>query len=131
MKYALLALPIFMLATPSFAADTSPAKLLQKYAAEAGVTPSAEKGKTFFLADHGTGKPKTPSCVTCHTRDPNKAGKTRTGKLIEPLAPKANATRFTDTAFVEKWFGRNCKSVVGRPCSASEKANMLAWLTKQ
>ena len=33
-----------------------------------------------------------------------------------------------DLAKTEKWFKRNCNDVVGRECSASEKANVLAWL---
>ena len=54
-----------------------------------------------------------------------------TGKTIQPLAPAANAQRFTDTAKVEKWFRRNCNDVVGRECSAQEKADILAWLSSQ
>ena len=40
-----------------------------------------------------------------------------------------NAARFTDSAFVEKWFGRNCDSVLGRACTAAEKADVIAWLS--
>ncbi len=131
MKTILLALSLAFLATPTMAQDTSPAKLIEKYSLEAGMSPSIEAVETFFLANHGTGKPKTPSCVTCHTGTPTKAGKTRTGKAIEPLAPSVNSSRFTDNAFVEKWFGRNCKSVLGRPCSSIEKANIIDWLVAQ
>ena len=81
-----------------------------------------------FLADHAGGKPDTPSCTTCHTPDPRGMGQARTGKTIEPLAPSANPARFTDSAQVEKWFGRNCDSVLGRPCTAAEKADIVAWL---
>jgi hypothetical protein len=31
-----------------------------------------------------------------------------------PLAPAFNPARFTNATKVEKWFGRNCKDVVGR-----------------
>jgi hypothetical protein len=51
-----------------------------------------------------------------------------TGKAIAPLAPAFNAERFSDAAKSEKWFRRNCGDVVGRECSASEKADLLAWL---
>ena len=51
-----------------------------------------------------------------------------TGKAIGALAPAANAERFTDAAKTEKWFRRNCKDVVGRECSAAEKADLLSWL---
>lgn len=52
-----------------------------------------------------------------------------TGKTIAPLAPAANPERFTDTAKVEKWFRRNCKDVLSRECTATEKADVLAYLT--
>jgi hypothetical protein len=51
-----------------------------------------------------------------------------TDKAIEPLAPAANAKRFTDSAKAEKWFRRNCKDVLARECTAAEKADVLAWL---
>jgi hypothetical protein len=51
-----------------------------------------------------------------------------TGKPIAALAPAFNAERFTDAAKVEKWFRRNCNDVVGRECTAAEKANVLSWL---
>ena len=45
------------------------------------------------------------------------------------MAPAFNAERFTDAAKVEKWFRRNCNDVVGRECTAAEKADVLAWLS--
>ena len=51
-----------------------------------------------------------------------------TGKAFHPLAPAANAERFTNAAKTEKWFRRNCNDVLGRECSAGEKADVLAWL---
>ncbi|WP_068117617.1 DUF1924 domain-containing protein [Tropicimonas marinistellae] len=127
MKY-LLVLPFALLASPAVAQSTSPADLLAQYSAEAGAEASAERGKELFMANHTGGKPDTPSCTTCHTADPKAAGQARTGKPIEPLAPSANPERFTDLKFVEKWFGRNCNSVLGRDCTAAEKADVLAWL---
>ena len=38
------------------------------------------------------------------------------------------ADRFTDVTRSEKWFRRNCNDVVGRECTAAEKADVLAWL---
>lgn len=110
------------------AAADSPASMLAGYAAEAGTTPSAERGRDFFLKDHTGGKPDTPSCQTCHTADPRAQGRTRAGKVIEPMAPSVNPRRFTDLAETEKWFGRNCNSVLGRACTAAEKADVIAWL---
>jgi hypothetical protein len=51
-----------------------------------------------------------------------------TGKPIAAMAPAFNAERFTDPAKTEKWFRRNCNDVIGRECSAGEKADVLAWL---
>ena len=126
---ALFLIPVALAAAPALAGDTSPAALMERYAAEAGTTPSAERGAAFFLAEHGGGEPETPSCATCHTADPTRAGKTRAGKAIEPLAPSANPARFTEVAQVEKWLGRNCRSVLGRECAPGEKADVIAWLT--
>ena len=123
-----LLIPLMMLAAPAMAQDTTPDALVARYSAEAGSDPSPDRGKALYLADHSGGKPDTPSCTTCHTDDPRGAGKARTGKAIEPMAPSANPARFTDSTKVEKWFGRNCDSVLGRPCTAGEKADIIAWL---
>ena len=44
------------------------------------------------------------------------------------LAPPSTRERFTDAAKSEKWFRRNCNDVIGRECTAAEKADVLAWL---
>lgn len=116
-------------AAPALAQDTSPARLITGYEAEAGKPADPAAGKALFLATHGTGKPDTPACTTCHTDNPRASGQTRTGKTIDPLAPSANPDRFTDVKKVEKWFGRNCDSVLGRACTAAEKADIIAWLS--
>jgi hypothetical protein len=60
---------------------------------------------------------------------PTQAGKhASTGKPIGALAPAFNSERFVETAKTEKWFRRNCNDVVGRECTAAEKADALAWL---
>src|SRR5689334_20373204 len=62
---------------------------------------SAERGKTFFETTHGA----QWSCASCHTRDPLGAGRhAATSKPIRPLAPAANAERFTSLGQAEKWF---------------------------
>ncbi|MBZ8133046.1 DUF1924 domain-containing protein [Afifella sp. IM 167] len=129
MKAHLLILPALLMASPAFAADTSPAELLARYSAEAGTAADPARGRELFLANHSGGKPETPSCTTCHTDDPRAAGKARTGKAIDPLAPSANPERLTDSAKVEKWLGRNCDSVLGRACTPGEKADIVAWLS--
>ncbi len=113
-------------AAGAHAAPTTPAEQLAAFQAAAGAKGDAARGQSFFTQQHG----KEWSCSSCHTATPTGAGKhANTGKAIEPLAPAANAQRFTDTAKVEKWFRRNCNDVLGRECSAGEKADVLAWLT--
>lgn len=69
------------------------------------------------------------ACASCHTDSPLAAGKhAKTNKEILPLAPAANAKRFTDAANVEKWFKRNCNDVLKRACSAQEKGDFMAYV---
>jgi mono/diheme cytochrome c family protein len=91
---------------------------------------SAKAGQDFFLASHDV-KPDTPSCSTCHTRNPAAMGQTRAGKAIDPMAVSANPDRFTDLAKVEKWFGRNCDTVLGRECTPQEKGNFATYMMSQ
>jgi hypothetical protein len=128
-------IPILLAATviSTFAyAAANPARqaIVDTYAKEAGITAfSAERGKAFFEATHIGGRPDTPSCTTCHGVSPRAAGQTRAGKAIDPMAVSRNPKRFTDPAFVEKWFTRNCDSVLGRPCTATEKGDVIAYLS--
>ncbi len=94
-----------------------------------GASFSAERGKALFMGRHTGGKPDTPSCTTCHGTNLRGMGRTRAGKPIEPMAVSANPNRFTDPAKVEKWFRRNCKSVLGRECTAREKGDVLTFLS--
>jgi hypothetical protein len=89
---------------------------------------SAERGARFFQSTHGNDW----SCASCHTANPAATGKhAKTGKTIAPLAPAANAERFTDLAVAEKWFRRNCNDVLGRTCTAQEKGDVLVYLAQQ
>jgi hypothetical protein len=102
----------------AFAADTA-----QNSANLAGF--SAQRGEVFFNNTHG----QDWSCSSCHTKDPRAVGKhAKTDKPIQPLAPAANAERFTSPAKVAKWFKRNCNDVVGRACTAQEKGDVLTYL---
>lgn len=49
----------------------------------------------------------------------------------EPMAISANPKRFTDMTEVEKWFDRNCNSVLGRACTPQEQGDVAAWLISQ
>ncbi len=110
--------------TPAWAA-TSPAEQMAGYVAQGGGPAQAARGQAFFTTKHG----KEWSCSTCHTATPTVDGKhASTGKVIAPMAPAFDAERFTDAAKTEKWFRRNCNDVVGRECTAAEKADFLAFL---
>ncbi|MBI3156531.1 MAG: DUF1924 domain-containing protein [Burkholderiales bacterium] len=106
-------------------AATTPAQMLAGYAAEAGRAPDAAGGQALFTSTHG----REWSCASCHGKPPTAGGRhASTGKTIAPLAPAFDAGRFTDPAKTEKWFRRNCGDVLGRSCTAAEKADLLAWL---
>lgn len=115
------------------AAAETPRQLIDAYTAEAaaqtaGFRPSAQRGGEFFARKFGVSE-KMPACVACHTESPAQMGRHAvTGKEIKPMAPVANAERFTDKAKAEKWFRRNCKEVVGRECNAAEKADVVEYL---
>ena len=103
----------------------TPRDLLGAYATQAGGPAQAARGQQLFTTRHG----REWSCSSCHGATPTAAGRhASTGKAIEPLAPAANAQRFTDAAKTEKWFRRNCNDVLGRECSPGEKADVMAWL---
>jgi cytochrome c peroxidase len=103
----------------------TPGEQLAAYSAQAGAPAQAARGQQLFTSKHG----KDWSCSTCHTATPTMEGKhASTGKPIGPLAPAFNPERFADAAKTEKWFRRNCNDVMGRECSAAEKADVLAWL---
>ncbi|MBI5660175.1 MAG: DUF1924 domain-containing protein [Nitrosomonadales bacterium] len=123
-----LALVVGLAAQPAFA--ETPDQVLAAFQKEAKSTPgfqgfSAASGENFFKAKHG----KEWSCASCHTDNPAAQGKhANTGKPIEPLAPSANAARFSDPAKIEKWFKRNCNDVLGRTCTVQEKGDVLSYL---
>jgi mono/diheme cytochrome c family protein len=116
-----------ILATVSGPAQAAtPAELLAGYTAQAGAPASAERGQEFFNKRFGR---EFENCAACHGASPLKSGKDLVSeKSIRPLAPAAHAARFTDKNRVDHQFRVNCKDVVGRECTAAEKADLLAWL---
>jgi cytochrome c553 len=112
---------------------STPSDLLVGYQSEAGrrsvgFQASSQRGARFFRQRFGQSA-RMPACASCHTDSPVQAGRhVVTDKAIKPLATAANAERFTDPAKVEKWFRRNCTEVVGRECSAAEKADFIAFV---
>lgn len=128
------ATPVLFAALCAAAAQAAtPAELLAGYRAEAarqvpGFQPDARRGAEFYARRFGVSE-KMPACASCHMEKPSLGGRhVVTDKAIKPLAPAANPARFTDLAKTEKWFGRNCKEVVGRACTPAEKADFVAFL---
>jgi hypothetical protein len=121
-----LAAAVAIVNLPLAARAATPSALLDGYRQAAGAAPSPTRGQQFFTQGHG----REWSCSSCHGAVPTATGRhASTGKPIAPLAPAADAGRFTDAAKSEKWFRRNCNDVVGRECTAAEKADVLAWLS--
>ncbi len=103
----------------------TPEALQAAYSAQAGTSADARRGEQLFTTAQG----REWRCASCHGALPTQAGRhAATGKPIAPLAPAFNPERFTDAAKTEKWFRRNCNDVLGRECSAAEKADVIAWL---
>lgn len=123
-RTAALTLGAAILLSPA-ARAAAPSELLAGYSAQAAAPAVAERGRQLFTTTHG----REWSCASCHGAVPTAAGKhASTGKPIAALAPAFNPERFTDAAKTEKWFRRNCNDVMGRACTAGEKADVMAWL---
>ena len=107
----------------------TPTELLAGLVADAAregtvVAPSSPRGETFFKTRRAEW-----SCASCHTADPRQEGRHAvTGKSIQPMAPSVEPARLTDRAKTDKWFRRNCRDVVGRPCTLAEQADVVAYL---
>jgi len=123
---------LFLAGTSSVFADT-PTSLIAGYAVEAaketpGFAPSAQRGYSFFTKEWGVSR-KMPNCTACHGRNLKVDGKhVITDKRIAPVSPEVNPERFTNYTKVEKWFKRNCTEVVGRECTAAEKADFIQFI---
>ncbi len=105
----------------------TPQQILDGLVAKAGPA-SAARGEKLFRGKFSGGK-SADSCTACHTDNAKAVGShVKTNKVIDPLAPVAQKDRFTDPAKVEKWFKRNCNDVLGRACSAQEKADFTAYM---
>ncbi len=93
---------------------------------------SKTRGEQIFYAEKSDKNGAKISCTTCHQSDLRQKGKNpTTGKIIEPLAPSANATRLTDKMEIEKWLKRNFKQVYGREGTAVEKGDVLEFISSK
>jgi len=129
--FLLLAAGLVALIPLTANADAARDALIAGFAQQSATPLSAARGQALFQGNHSGGKPTTPSCTTCHTKDVRAMGRTRVGKLIKPMAVSQTPSRFTDAAKVAKWFRRNCNTVLGRECSATEKGDILTYLSSQ
>ena len=104
-------------------------ELFARYKADGASNFDGERGaKNWNKKVAGEGG-ETMSCTTCHGDDLSKTGKHhKTGKVIQPMAPSANAERFTEVKKIEKWFKRNCNDAWGRECTSQEKGDFLKFL---
>ncbi len=138
------------------AAAMTPEQLLEVYRAAAATAPnfkgfSAERGRAFYekkvigpngehscAACHGPDPRSTidghsgtirAECRACHLTDSRNPGdRAKIRRHIKPLAPSANPDRFSDPDKVELWFDVNCFYILGRPCTAQEKGDLLTYL---
>ena len=135
MKKLLLPLLAVLLAIPCAAAPRD--ALIDGYAAAAkAANPafsgfSAARGEKLHTTRFAAGKPETPACTACHGESARSAGRTPSGKSIEPLALSLTPTRYAEPPKVEKWFKRNCLDVLGRECTAIEKGDWLSYMLSQ
>lgn len=133
-----LALSCLVLSCHSLLASAGPLEAqLATYATAAKVANpafsgfSAARGEKLHVTHFALGKPDTPACTSCHGNDPRAAGKTLTGKVIEPVALSISPGRYADPAKVEKWFKRNCNEVLGRECTPLEKGDWLTFVSSR
>ena len=92
---------------------------------------SVTRGETLYREIYQGGKADTPSCTTCHSNSPEQSGKTRAGKSIEPMALSQTPDRYSDFKKTEKWFRRNCQSVLGRECTPLEKGDFITFMIEK
>lgn len=129
---------LILLPAAALAADGARDAILADYAAQAKKAEaafagfSAQRGETLFRTKWAKGDERTQSCTACHTDNPRNAGQNaKTGRPIDPVAVSVNPKRFTEMDKVEKQFGRDCKSVLGRECTAQEKGDYITFMAGQ
>ena len=119
-----------VMTVPLHAQANAISELEVSYTAQGAGPFSTANGEAFWtknFTDAKTGKAR--NCSNCHSADLSKSGAhIRTNKVIKPMAPSANAQRYTKIKKIKKWFVRNCKWTVGRECTAQEKGDLLSYL---
>lgn len=129
MKVPYYVAPVLLFACVAARADTVDERL-QQYRSQGGAEFSTTAGRAMWVKEFPNPKGgDARSCASCHTNDLTAKGKhVETGKVIEPMKPSVNPKRLTDAKQIEKWFTRNCKWVLGRECTPSEKGSFLLYI---
>lgn len=133
MKLIIITMMVCWLISADVSLGESPENILQNYEVKARAEIKdfkgflADRGRSLYMREERNGG-SAVSCSSCHTPDPTKTGRTRANKDIKPLAPSANAKRFTNLKHVEKWFARNCDDVLKRDCTLVEKGDFMTYL---
>ncbi|HTH15608.1 MAG TPA: DUF1924 domain-containing protein [Magnetospirillum sp.] len=133
---AALAVGLMVMASP-LKAEPARDAILAAYAASAKAENpafagfSAACGEALYRSRNSV-NPDAVSCSSCHTDDPTRPGRhVKTGRTIEPVAVSANPKRFTDAEKVEERFTRDCKSILGRVCTAQEKGDYVTFMASR
>lgn len=114
----------------------TPLRSLVYYSAEAkrqtaDFVADSGRGRSFVSRDWGVSA-SMGSCAACHTGQPLNPGRHAvTGKPIAALSPAVTRERFSNPTKVEKWFKRNCNEVLGRACTAAEKADFIKFVMEE
>lgn len=116
------------------AAQTNAVQQSERWAQTAKVADPAFKASSVrgqgLFAKSFTHNKDMPSCTSCHTANLADQGKhVITQKTIAPMVSRGASARFTDEGKTDKWLKRNCGDVVGRDCTAAEKADLLAFFS--
>ena len=89
----------------------------------------AKRGEVIFTSEHIGKKGDKISCTSCHGNNFTQSQKNFfTGKVIEPLSPKANPERLSEVKTIEKWLRRNFNDVYNREGTAQEKGDVLTYI---
>jgi mono/diheme cytochrome c family protein len=102
---------------------------LQQLQSEAALPFGVKRGEALFTTEHIGKKGTKIACTSCHGIDLAQNGRNaNTGKVIEPLAPRANPARLTSVKEVKKWLRRNFRDVYDREGTAQEKGDVLTYI---
>lgn len=89
----------------------------------------ALRGEKIYFTKNAGKDAQILSCQSCHNADLSTNGiNVFTNKTLDPLSPKANASRLTNVKDVKKWLKRNFKDVFLREGTAKEKGDVLYYI---